>query len=135
MEPDAKLAVIHVWLSKAHQDLDTVHDLLKVSRWRGAVIFAYYAMFDAASAALLWLDVERSKHSAVQASFSEFLVKPRLIEAEYGQLYRKAREWREEQDYSDAARPLNEQMTTQIVHDAGRFVARLERYLRETGAI
>ena len=63
------------------------------------------------------------------------MVKPGLIEAEYGQLYRIAREWREEQDYSDTARELNEPMATRIVEDAERFVARLERYLRQVGAI
>jgi len=135
MELYAKLAVIRVRLSKAHQDLDAIRDLLKVSRWRGAVIFAYYAMFDAASAALLWLNIERTKHSAVQASFNEFFVKPGLIEVEYGQLYRTAREWRKDQDYSDVAAQPDESTATHIVNDAERFVARLERYLREAGAI
>jgi hypothetical protein len=37
--------------------------------------------------------------------------------------------------YSDTARALDEPMATQIVNDAERFVARLERYLREAGAI
>ena len=53
----------------------------------------------------------------------------------YGQIHRKARVWREEQDYLDLAHPLDEAIATQIVKDAERFVARLERYLRETGAI
>ena len=135
MDISTKRAVIRVRLDKAHDDLETARDNLKTARWRGAVNRAYYTIFHVASAALLWLDVERAKHSAMQASFNEFMVKPGLIEAEYGQLYRKAREWREEQDYSDAARPLGEQMATQIMHDAERFVERLERYLRDVGAI
>jgi uncharacterized protein (UPF0332 family) len=65
-------------------------------------------VFHVATAALLWLDIERTKHSAVQASFNESVVKPGLVEVEYGQLYRKAREWREERDYSDVSRLLDE---------------------------
>jgi uncharacterized protein (UPF0332 family) len=135
MDDSIKRTIIRVRLNKAHEDLDTAHDLLKVSRWRAAVNRAYYTVFYVATAALLWLNVERTKHSAVQASFNEFLVKPGLIEMEYGQFYRAAREWREEQDYSDVARVLDEPTATLIVNDAERFVARLERYLREAGAI
>jgi hypothetical protein len=43
--------------------------------------------------------------------------------------------WHEEQDYKDLVRPLGQALRTQIVHDAERFVARLERYLREVGAL
>jgi uncharacterized protein (UPF0332 family) len=124
-----------VRLEKARDDLATARHDLRDSRWRGAVNRAYYAIFHTASATLLWFDIERKKHSAVQAGFNQFLVKPGLIEVEYGQIHRKAREWREEQDYLDITRPLDEAVATQIVHDAERFVARLERYLREVGAI
>jgi len=112
----------------------TAQEMLKVARWRGAVNRAYYAVF-IASAALLWLDVERSKHSGVQAAFNKFLIKPGFIEAEYGQIYKEARDWREEQDYKDLVRPMDEALTTQVVQDAERFVARLERYLRQVGAM
>jgi uncharacterized protein len=135
MDDATKRTVIHVRLDKAHDDLGMARELLKVRGWRGAVNRAYYTIFHVATAALLWLDVERVRHSAVQASFNEFLVKPGLIEVEYGRLYRTAREWREEQDYSDVARALDEPTATQIVNDAERFVVRLERYLREAGAI
>jgi hypothetical protein len=109
--------------------------MLQMARWRGAINRAYYAVFHIASAALLWLDIERSKHSGLQAAFNQFLVKPGLIEAEYGQIYKDARDWREEQDYKDLVRPLDPVITAQVVDDAERFMARLERYLREVGAI
>jgi uncharacterized protein (UPF0332 family) len=135
MDLATKRTVIRLRLDKAHEDLDTARELLASRRWRAAVNRAYYTVFHVASATLLWLEVERVKHSAVQAAFNEFLVKPGLIEVEYGHIYRNAREWREEQDYSDVARQLDEPTAALIVHDAGRFVARLERYLREAGAI
>jgi hypothetical protein len=135
MDLDTKRTYIRVRLDKANDDLGTARDLLKVERWRGAVNRAYYAIFHCTTAALLWLEVERVKHSAVQASFNEQFIKTNLIEVEYGKLYREAREWREEQDYKDFARALDETLAAQIVQDAERFVARLERYLREVGAI
>lgn len=135
MELDAKHAVIRVRLDKAHDDLRTAREMLRVQGWRGAVNRAYYTVFHVASAALLWRDIERAKHSGVMSAFGEFLVKPGLVEPEYARIYADAREWREEQDYSDAARRLNESTATPIVNSAERFVARLERYLREAGAI
>jgi len=135
MDIETKRTVIRLRLDKAHEDLETARELLQSRRWRAAVNRAYYTIFHVASAALLWLEVERAKHSAVQAALNEFLVKPGLIEADYARLYRNAREWREEQDYSDVAKSLDEATTIQIAHDAERFVARLERYLREAGAI
>ena len=74
MDLSTKRAAIRVRLDKAHDDLDTARDLLQASHWRGAVNRAYYTVFHTASATLLWLDVERVKHSAVQAAFNQFLV-------------------------------------------------------------
>jgi len=42
MDDSIKRTIIRVRLNKAHEDLDTAHDLLKVSRWRAAVNRAYY---------------------------------------------------------------------------------------------
>ena len=135
MDLATRRAVIRVRLDKAHDDLTTAQANLGLSLWRGAVNRAYYSIFHVSSAALLWLNVDRRKHSAIQSSFSEFLIKPGLIEAEYGRIYKSAREWREDQDYSDEAKSLDEAMAAKIVRDAERFLGRLELYLREQGAI
>ena len=135
MDLATKRTYIRVRLDKAHDDLDTARALLPAAHWRGAINRAYYAIFHMASAALLWHDIERKKHSGVQGSFNQYFIKPGLIEVEYGQIYREAREWREEQDYLDITRSLDEALASQIVQDAERFVARLESYLREVDAI
>jgi uncharacterized protein (UPF0332 family) len=131
---ETKRTYIGIRVAKAQEDLTTAEEMLQLAHWRGAINRAYYAVFHIASAALLWLDIERSKHSGVQA-FNQFLVKPGVIEDEYSQIYKEARDWREEQDYRDLVRPLDQATTAQIVDGAKRFVARLERYLRGVGAI
>jgi len=47
----------------------------------------------------------------------------------------RARNAREEQDYDLDAAPLTVQDAERIVADAEHFVTRLERYLREVGAL
>ena len=88
-----------------------------------------------ASAVLLWLDIERARHSGTQAAFNEFLVKPGKLEPEFGQIYSRARKAREEQDYDLQAAPLTYEDAARIVADAERFLARLDRHLREAGAL
>ena len=126
MNLETRRAYVTVRVAKARDDLATAQDMLKVERWRGAVNRAYYTIFHVASAGLKWLEIERKKHSAVQSAFSEFLIKPGLIEAEYSPIYKNAREWREDQDYSDEAKFLDGPTATQIVRDAERFLTRLE---------
>jgi uncharacterized protein (UPF0332 family) len=83
--------------------------MLREGFLRGAVNRAYYAVFHSASSALLWQDIERKKHSAIEALFNQLLVKTKVIEVEYAYIYKAAREWREEQDYIDFAREIDMQ--------------------------
>jgi len=62
-------------------------------------------------------------------------VKPGIIEPEFGKIYSRARKAREEQDYDLQAVPLTAQDVEHIVADAERFVACLERHLRQAGTI
>jgi uncharacterized protein (UPF0332 family) len=135
MDAATKRAIISARLDKAHDDLAAARDNLARGYLRTAVNRAYYTIFHIASAALLWLDVERARHSGIESAFGEYFVLTGLVEREYGRIYSRIRDWREDQDYSDTARALTRSAVTQIVADAERFVARLELYLREAGAI
>lgn len=135
MDDATKRAYIRTRLSKAREDLAAARSLLTLGYLRVAVNRAYYTIFHTASAALLWIGVERSRHLGVQSAFGEFLVKSGSIEPEFGRLYAKAREAREEQDYDLEAAPLTLQDAAQIVDDAERFVNRIEQYLRQVGAV
>jgi len=135
MDDATRRAYVQVRLAKAQDDLKTARDDLAHGHYRGAINRAYYTIFHTASAVLLWHDIERARHSGIQSSFGEFLIKPGTIEAEYGKMYSRARKAREKHDYDlDAVWPSREE-AEQIVADAERFVARVERYLRREGAI
>jgi len=135
MDDATRRAYVQVRLAKAKDDLATARDDLAHGHYRGAINRAYYTIFHTASAVLLWHDIERARHSGIQSSFGEFLIKPGAIEAEYGRIYSRARKAREKHDYDlDAVWPSTEE-AEQIVADAERFVARVERYLCEEGAI
>jgi uncharacterized protein (UPF0332 family) len=130
-----KPTYIAAHLERARDALATARDNLAHGHWRGAVNRAYYAVFHAASAVLLWLDIERARHAGVQAAFGEFLIKSGLIEAEFGRIYNRVRQLREMQDYDLQAATLTAEETARLVRDAAHFVTRLERYLYDVGAI
>jgi hypothetical protein len=135
MDVDARRAYVQIRLAKAHDDLATARGDLAQDHWRGAINRAYYAVFHTASAVLLWHDIERARHSGTQSAFGEFLIKPGIIETEYGRIYSRARRTRERHDYDlDVAWPSAEE-AEQIVIDAERFVTRMEQYLQGVGAI
>jgi len=67
--------------------------------YNGTVGRAYYAMFHAATAALLTKGIERTSHHAIIAAFGEFLVKPGLIDSKYHKYIREAFILRNDCDY------------------------------------
>ena len=135
MERERRIAYVRHELAKARDDLETAHVDFAAGKYRRASICAYYTIFHFASAALLWHDEERSKHSGVDAAFKSVLVKQNSVEDEFFRIFLKARKMREEQDYSREAVFPSEDETRQVIADAERFVARIERYLREVGAL
>jgi uncharacterized protein (UPF0332 family) len=135
MDEETRRIIVGVRLEKCKEDLQAARELLKLGFLRAAVNRAYYGVFHITSAALLTLDIERSKHSGVQSAFSQYLVTPGHIEPEYSKIYGRARRLREDYDYADELRDLDEKIATDLLADAERFVARMERYLREVGAV
>ena len=135
MDKATKIAAIAQRLDRAKDDLETAHIDLAAGKWRGAVIRAYYAVFHVASAALLWHDQERAKHSGVHSAFGEVLIKTGAIEAEYGRIYTEARRLREANEYEFEGESLTHRDARRLVADAERFIDRMERYLREAGAV
>lgn len=121
-------------LEMAREELGTARENIAHGRFRAAVSRAYYAVFYMASAALFSQSVMRGKHSGVESAFSEYLVKPGHVEVEFGRLYQRARRQREEADYAEDV-IVDEAMARQTVADAGRFTDRLERFLKDVGAL
>ena len=89
------------------------------------------------------MNVVRRHHHDLSAALSQFLVKPKLIEEEYKTIYLKLMDVREVVDYyavivtqkkKKVHRPTNEQARA-LITDAERFIARMEQFLRERGAI
>jgi uncharacterized protein (UPF0332 family) len=112
-------------MSKAHRALASAKKLLEDNDSDGACNRAYYAMFDAARAALIAskapVPPEVAKtHSGLIAAFSLHLVKPNLFPIELGRSFNKAENLRLVADYKGDSIGVDEARWT--VEQAQAFV-------------
>ena len=117
-------------MTKAHRALASAHKLPQDNDSDGACNRAYYAMFDAARAALLaskaLVPPEIAKtHSGLIAAFSLHLVKPGLFPVELGRSFNKAEDLRLVADYKGD--PISAEDSLWVVQQAQAFVGEIDK--------
>lgn len=133
MEENTKI-LVDVRIESADEDLETAKELLKLNRYRAAVNRAYYAIFSTTNAVLLSKQIERSKHSGVEAAFIQNFIKTGVFRIEFGKMFNYIRKKREECDYSSRIR-IDRETAEKIVEDAEKFIRRMKEYLIEMGGL
>jgi uncharacterized protein (UPF0332 family) len=74
--------------------------LAKNNRWRSCVNRLYYSVFHLINA-LLFLDgINAKSHDGLKSMFLQHYIKTNLIDIEFGKLYSRLIDWRQESDYS-----------------------------------
>jgi uncharacterized protein (UPF0332 family) len=134
MEDRERRVIVAHRLARSREELKYSRLLIREGAHRIAISRLYYAIFTLATAALLTKDILRRKHAGVLAAFNEFLVKPGLVEPEYGRIFHEAFKARQEADYSDSGEFTGEE-SQRMLNDAERFGERIEEYLRTEGFI
>ncbi len=129
---EATRILINVRVESADEDLETAKELLKLNRYRAAVNRAYYAIFSTTNAVLLSKQIERSKHSGVEAAFIQSFIKTGIFGIEFGKIFNYIRKKREESDYSSRIK-IDKEAAEKIVEDAEKFIRRMKEYLKEIG--
>lgn len=115
-------------LAKAKQAAASARLLLDAGDTAGACNRAYYAMFDAARAALLAQGASLGRtHQGVLIAFSECLIKKGPLPRETGRKLKRAEARRYVADYADVAIAADE--ARQMVDDALVFVGEIDAFL------
>lgn len=114
------------YMHKAERALDEARLLLRGEKSEGACSRAYYAMHDAAHAALFATgheapDAPIKTHHSLIAAFGKELVLGGLIDAGFGRAFNKVQDIRQLADYSAEPPPLDEAQSA--VEQAEAFVA------------
>jgi len=118
------------YMAKAARALASAKLLLANSDLDGACNRAYYAMFDAAHAALLRSGVhvnpaETKTHRGLIAAFGEHLIKPGLLPADLGKSLNQVERVRLLADYT--GEEIDEDKTRWAVEQAASFVEAVRR--------
>jgi uncharacterized protein (UPF0332 family) len=122
---------IPLWLAKADDSLQAARDLLNAEHVGVAASRAYYAMFYAATAALLHEGKQFAKHSAVIAEFNRIFVQQGVFDAGMFKALQRAFDLRSEGDYE--LLPVSREEAQSATDDAALFIARVKEHLRERG--
>lgn len=98
-EEEVRRTVVRYWWRMAQDSLQSAHREMAAGCLHFAINRAYYALFYAASAALLERHREFKKHAGVRAAFHRELIKPGQLPREYGELYDRLFRSRQYGDY------------------------------------
>lgn len=88
-------------ISRAKEDLDTAHMLYQAGKYRIANNRAYYAIFHAIRAVLVFDNFDSSKHSGVIAEFRRRYIKTGIFPVEISKMIGEAFTIRNASDYDD----------------------------------
>jgi uncharacterized protein len=119
-------------IARAQRTVASAKLLFDAADLNGACNRAYYAMFDAARAALLTIDEPFQSeviktHSGLITAFSLHLIKTRRLPEQYGKAFRQVDQIRLIADYSDAE--IDGADAATAIRQAGDFVTAVGRYL------
>jgi uncharacterized protein (UPF0332 family) len=120
-------------ITKAEKALSTAHLLVQAQDADGACNRAYYAMFDAAHAALFALGIEGlvrpiKTHNGLVAKFGQEVIVAGHLPADSGQDLSRVQKYREIADYS--AEPVEVADAAWSVERAEAFVAAVKKKFR-----
>ena len=120
-------------LERARRTANSAKLLLDAGDMRSACNRVYYAMFDAARAALL-ADADNAKpdgiktHAGIVSAFSLHLIKPGLLPVNLGKDLSRVDQIRLAADYSDE--DIDQDTAARAVQQAQAFVDAIGEYLR-----
>jgi uncharacterized protein (UPF0332 family) len=124
--------MINELLDKADRALASASLLLSAGDSDGASNRAYYGMFDAATAALLWTGAAQSppkSHSGLISAFGLHLVQAGLLPPELGRAFNRVHELRLSGDYLADAVPVDK--AREAIDAAAAFIAAVQHLLNQ----
>lgn len=127
---------VHTLMAKAERALASAQSLVDMGDADGACNRAYYAMFDAAPAALMATDAPAGEglgktHRGLLNTFSAHLVKAGRVSKELGRQLKRAEESRWVADYDGSSIPMSD--AAELVQQARQFVAAMQKLLVAAG--
>ena len=126
---DQIVAYLREEMKKAEHSLKAAQKLIEENLLDDAISRAYYAVFHSARAALKAKGIETKTHQGLISQFALHLVKPGLLEEEYGDILRQEKEDRETGEYESFA-SFSLEEAEKLTKDAEKFLIRVQNFLK-----
>jgi len=123
------LETIKIYLKNAKRRIHSAKVLLKAKEYNDAVSRAYYAFFDAASAALLKEGLSAKTHHGLILLFDKYFIKTKKMPLKIGRWLSRAKEAREEADY-EVRKEFTKDYTEEVIKEAEEFVDAVGKMLK-----
>jgi uncharacterized protein (UPF0332 family) len=131
-EEEERSRIIDHWLARAQESLESASDELASGRILIAINRVYYALFYAASAALLADGRQFAKHAGVRAGVNLHLVRTGKLPLEMGAVYNELFEDRHDADY-EAFFEMEASLVRERIEQGKTFLALIVRMLGKEG--
>lgn len=129
MTPEDQPTAVQELLQRAQEALEDARRILEWGGANSAVSRGYYAMFNAAQAALLSKGITRSRHKGLHAAFGYHFVRTGQFPAQLHRALEAAYDKRLIADYSPQSVPLEE--AEALIKDAEAFLRAIDKLLGE----
>jgi uncharacterized protein (UPF0332 family) len=114
----------------AEEMLQDAELMLKENRLRSLVNRAYYGMFHATRAILLYLGTDCTSHAGAINKFGECVIKKGLAKEELAKSLHLGYRLREKSDYQPVSK-INKEEAKALYNEAKGFVREIEKILRQ----
>lgn len=127
--PGNNLKLRSRYLKMAYERLDSAGALLERGNLEDAISRSYYAILDAAGAALIMKDIIPQSHQGAIRLFGLHFIKTGKVSAEYGRLFKQIEKARLEADYTHE-REFTFEEAEKVYQEAAKFVEIVGNLLR-----
>lgn len=117
-------------LTLAEDRIDTAQALLKLGKFRDVVSKSYYAILEAARAALLTKGIAPKSHHGTFTLFSFHFVKTNIVPIKIARWFAKAMEAREEADY-ERFKKFSKETAQESIKAAKEFIEIIKDLIEE----
>jgi uncharacterized protein (UPF0332 family) len=117
-------------LDSAEERLKAARLLLEKKMYADAASRSYYAVFQAARAALATKGLDSRKHSGIIGLFNQQFVKTGVLPKDYGKILKSSKDLRQASDYDDFYMISREEALA-AVENATRFIRGIKLFLRD----
>ncbi|MCX7840926.1 MAG: HEPN domain-containing protein [Anaerolineae bacterium] len=100
VNPTDKPTVSRMFIESARKRLHSAQVLIDAGEYRDSISRSYYAVLDAADAALIIKGITPHSHEGTLVLFSVHFVKKGLVQKDFGVLFKRMRKARQQADYS-----------------------------------